>query len=82
MPTEVEIVSPEKLVLSRSADMVVIPGAEGEIGALQGHAPMIVALAEGDVRIYEGSQVVETHFVAGGFAEITANRVTVLASEA
>ena len=82
MPTSVEIVSPEKLLLSRAVDMVVIPGSEGEIGVLAGHAPMIVLLRGGMIRLYEGTQVTERLFVAGGFAEITPERCTVLANEA
>ncbi len=82
MPTSVEIVSPEKLLLSRPVDMVVIPAAEGEIGVLPGHAPMIVLLRGGVIRMYEGAQVTERLFVSGGFAEITPERCTVLANEA
>jgi F-type H+-transporting ATPase subunit epsilon len=78
----VELVSPEKLLLSRPVDMVVIPAAEGEIGVLPGHAPMIVLLRGGMIRLYEGAQVTERLFVAGGFAEITPERCTVLANEA
>ncbi len=82
MPVALEIVSPEKLLLSRPVDMVVIPGSEGELGVLQGHAPMIVMLRGGTIRIYEGGQVINRLFVAGGFAEITPERCTVLANEA
>ena len=81
MPTELEIVSPEKLLLSRPVDMVVIPAAEGELGVLPGHAPMIVLLRGGTIRIYEGTTVTDRLFVAGGFAEITPERCTVLANE-
>jgi F-type H+-transporting ATPase subunit epsilon len=81
MPVDLEIVSPEKLVLSRAVDMVVIPAAEGEMGVLVGHAPMIVLLQGGIVRLYEGGDVTERLFVSGGFVEITPERVTVLANE-
>jgi F-type H+-transporting ATPase subunit epsilon len=81
MPTALEIVTPERLVLSRPVDMVVIPAAEGELGVLAGHAPMIVLLRGGTIRLYEGSNVTDTIFVASGFAEITAERCTVLANE-
>ena len=81
MPTALEIVSPERLLLSRPVDMVVIPAAEGEIGVLPGHAPMIVLLRGGILRIFEGTQETSRMFVAGGFAEITPERCTVLASE-
>lgn len=82
MPLDLEIVSPEKLLLSRPVDMVVLPAAEGEIGVLPQHAPMIVMLRGGTIRLYENSQVVDRLFVTGGFAEITTTRVTVLATEA
>jgi F-type H+-transporting ATPase subunit epsilon len=82
MPTMVELVSPEKLLLSRPVDMVVIPASEGELGVLAGHAPMIVLLRGGVIRLYEGAQVTERLFVAGGFAEITTERCTILANEA
>jgi F-type H+-transporting ATPase subunit epsilon len=79
---QLELVSPEKLLLSRQVEMVVIPAAEGEMGVLPGHAPMIVALRGGVIRVIEGGKDVERLFVAGGFAEVTPERVTVLADEA
>ncbi len=79
MPIDLEIVSPEKLLLSRPVDMVVIPAAEGEMGVLPQHAPMIVLLREGVIRLYEGGRVTESLQVSGGFAEVTPTRVTVLA---
>ena len=82
MPVNLEIVSPEKLLLSRDVDMVVIPAAEGDMGVLEGHAPMIVTLRGGVVSLYEGERVTESLFVAGGFAEISPERCTVLAGEA
>jgi F-type H+-transporting ATPase subunit epsilon len=62
--------------------MVVIPAAEGDMGVLEGHAPMIVTLRGGVVSLYTGDQVTDTLFVAGGFAEVTPERCTVLAGEA
>ncbi len=82
MPIDLEIVSPEKLLLSRPVDMVVIPAAEGEMGVLPQHAPMIVLLQEGVIRLYEGGRVTESLQVSGGFAEVTPSRVTVLADTA
>jgi F-type H+-transporting ATPase subunit epsilon len=81
MPTALEIVTPERLLLSRAVDMVVIPAAEGELGVLPGHAPMIVLLRGGILRVFEGAQESSRMFVAGGFAEITPERCTVLADE-
>lgn len=82
MPVELEIVSPEKLLLSRSVDMVTLPAYEGEMGVLGGHSPMIVLLRGGTIRLYEGGNVTERLYVSGGFAEVTPARVTVLATEA
>ena len=82
MPLKLEIVSPEKLLLSRDVDMVVIPAAEGDMGILEGHSPVTVMLRGGVVSLYEGEKIVESLFVAGGFAEVTPEGCTVLAGEA
>jgi F-type H+-transporting ATPase subunit epsilon len=81
MPVSLEIVSPERLLLSRRVDMVVIPGSEGDMGVLEGHAPAIVMLRGGIIALYEGEQVTDQMYVAGGFAEVTPERCTVLANE-
>jgi F-type H+-transporting ATPase subunit epsilon len=81
MPIALEIVSPERLLLSRSVEMVVIPAAEGDMGVLGGHAPMILALRGGAITLYEGGKPTDRLFVAGGFAEVTPERCTVLADE-
>ena len=81
MPLELEIVSPERLLLSRPVDMVVIPAAEGEMGVLERHAPMLVSLRGGVITLYENGQPTDRLFVAGGFAEVTPERCTVLANE-
>lgn len=79
---EFELVSPERLLVSEPVDMVVVPGAEGDFGVLPRHAPLISTLRPGVIRIFEGRTVRERIFVAGGFAEVTAERCTVLAEEA
>jgi F-type H+-transporting ATPase subunit epsilon len=82
MAVSLEIVSPEKLLLSRPVDMVVIPGSEGDIGVLEGHSPLIVTLRGGTIDLYEGDKIVDQLFVHGGFAEVTPERCTVLANKA
>lgn len=86
MPIDVEIVSPEKRLLSRAVEMVVMPGSEGDLAAMQDHAPTIVLLRGGVVSLYDTPNVTgapnERFFVAGGFAEITAGRCTILADSA
>ena len=79
---QLEFVSPEKLLLSRPVEMAVLPAAEGEMGILPGHAPMIIALRGGVISVREGGQTTEQLYVAGGFAEVTPTRVTILADEA
>lgn len=81
---EFELVSPEKLLVSQPVHMVVVPGAEGFLGVLPGHAPMIVTVIPGIIDIYANDMATITQriFVAGGFCEITASRVTILAEEA
>jgi F-type H+-transporting ATPase subunit epsilon len=81
---EFELVSPEKLLVSQPVRMVVAPGAEGMLGILPGHAPMIVTLRPGVLHVYEHDMKEMTRhiFIAGGFCEITGERVTVLAEEA
>jgi len=79
---DLELVSPEKLLLSRPVEMAIIPAAEGDMGILPGHSPMIVALKGGVIEVRGGGSATERLFVAGGFAEITPTRVTVLADEA
>jgi F-type H+-transporting ATPase subunit epsilon len=77
-----ELVSPERLLLSEEVDMVVVPGSEGNFGVLKGHSLLISTLRPGVIDVYEGQVVTDRIFVAGGFAEVTPERCTVLADEA
>lgn len=81
-PFTFDLVSPEKLLLSEDVEMVVVPGAEGDFGVLIGHASLISSLRPGVINTYTGKQVEKRIFVAGGFAEVTGERCTVLAEEA
>ncbi len=77
-----ELVSTERLVLSQPVEMVVVPGAEGDFGAMPRHAPLISLVRPGVIDVYEGGKITNRIFVAGGFAEVTGERCTVLAEEA
>ncbi len=79
---EFELVSPERLLKSEPVEMVVVPGTEGDVGVLPGHSLLIAAVRPGVIDIHEGGQVRESIFVAGGFAEVSPERCTVLAEEA
>jgi len=74
-----DLVTPTALAISEPVDMVVVPGAEGDIGALPGHTPLITTLRAGQVDVYNGGQITQSFAVTGGFAEVTPERVTVLA---
>jgi F-type H+-transporting ATPase subunit epsilon len=77
-----ELVSPERLVLSEPVEMVVVPGAEGDFGAMPRHSLLISAVRPGVIDVYQGGAITSRIFVAGGFAEVTGERCTVLAEEA
>jgi F-type H+-transporting ATPase subunit epsilon len=79
---KLELVSPERLLLSEQVEMVIVPGAEGVFGVLPLHAPTLSTLKPGFVQVYKGGAVAESFFVTGGFAEVTPTTVTVLVDEA
>ncbi|GLI35617.1 F0F1 ATP synthase subunit epsilon [Desulforhabdus amnigena] len=76
-----EVVTPEKTVLSETVDIVVAPGEEGEFGALPNHIPFVSKLRVGELRFRIGAT---TRYVAimGGYAEVLPDHVTILASAA
>lgn len=77
-----DLVSPERLLLSDAADMVTIPGADGYMGVMAGHAPVISTLRPGTITV-QGTAAGDTRFfIRGGFTEVTAAKITVLAEEA
>ncbi|MAF61789.1 MULTISPECIES: ATP synthase F1 subunit epsilon [Pseudomonadota] len=80
MALHFELVTPEKLVRSEAVHMVVVPGAEGEFGVLEGHAPLMSMVRDGLVSIYksDGAQP-ETIAIEGGFAEVNEKGLTILA---
>ena len=79
---KLELVSPERLLLSEQVGMVIVPGAEGVFGVLPLHAPTISTLKPGFVQVYKDGAVAESFFVTGGFAEVTPTTCTVLVDEA
>ena len=79
---EFELVSPARLLKSAPVEMVVVPGAEGDIGVLPNHSPLICTVRPGVIKVHEGGKVAEQVFVAGGFCEVSPERCTVLAEEA
>ena len=76
------LVMPERELLATDADMVVVPGSEGDFGVLHGHAPLISTVRPGVLEVIQNNKVDKRFIVAGGFAEVTPERCTVLAEEA
>ena len=74
-----DLVSPERLLFSGEVDMVVVPGAEGDMGIMAGHAPVMSTLRPGIVNVDAAGKPQERIFVRGGFAEVTPKGLTVLA---
>ena len=77
-----ELVTPERMLLSEDAAQVVVPGVEGEFTVLSGHAPVIAALRPGVVDATLADARTMRMFVKGGFAEVDADRLIVLAERA
>lgn len=76
-----EMITPERVALQAEADFVVLPAFEGEMGVLPDHAPFLVQLKPGEVRVTRGSEV-SAFAVSGGFAEIKDNKVSLFAETA
>jgi F-type H+-transporting ATPase subunit epsilon len=77
-----DLVSPEQMLLSEDVMMVTLPGTEGYFGVLAGHAPVISTLRPGVIDVKDGESGDMRIFVRGGFAEVDATKVVVLAEEA
>jgi len=76
-----EVVTPDRLVLSTEADVVVCPGVEGQFGVLPGHIAFLSALEIGEM-YYKAGGKTEYLAVSGGFAEVTGEKVTIVAESA
>jgi F-type H+-transporting ATPase subunit epsilon len=78
MPLKLEIVSPERRAYSDEVDMVIVPGIDGEMGILPHHTRLISALGTGELRIKKAGTE-QVLLIAGGFVEVRADRVIVMA---
>ena len=81
MPLQLDIITPERNVLSATVDSVNVPGLGGELGILPGHTPMISQLQTGVLSYSQGGAAKRLH-VSGGFVEVRDDRVAVLADVA
>ena len=83
MALHFELVTPEKLLRSEDVQMVVVPGTEGDFGVMEGHAPYMSTLRDGEIAIYRNFPgEPEKVPVQGGFAEVSEKGLTVLAENA
>ena len=79
---KLEIVSPEKLLLSETVRSVTVPGAEGYFTVLGDHAPFMTTMRPGFVTVTDSAGVSHVYYVRGGFADISHEGLTILAEEA
>ncbi len=77
-----EVVTPEKMVVSEEAQIVASPGSLGEFGVLIGHTPFLTTLKTGSIRYTDADEKERYVFVSGGFAEALPDKITVLAESA
>ena len=80
--TNLEVVTPSSIIISEPVEMVVIPGADGKIGALPRHSKVISTLDRGMVDIFNDNKISSQIMIDGGIAEINETTVTILAERA
>lgn len=78
---KIEIVSPERLVLSETVNAVTVPGTEGYFTVMHDHAPFMTTLRPGFITVTSGNDHSEVFFVRGGFADVSGEGLTILAEE-
>lgn len=76
-----EVVTPEKVMVSQEVDIVVAPGTMGEFGVLEGHVPFLSGIEPGELRFSNGNQT-ERFLVTTGFSEVSNNKVSILVDAA
>jgi F-type H+-transporting ATPase subunit epsilon len=81
MTIKVDIVTAERLVFSEDADIVMVPGVDGELGILPHHAPIMTMIKPGEVLVRKGTEEYSLA-VSGGFLEVTPDHITILADAA
>ena len=83
MALHFELVTPARLVRSEDVYQVDVPGSEGDFGVLEGHAPVMSVIRNGELTVYTGPNTISQRIhVEGGFAEVNAKGLTVLAEAA
>lgn len=80
--TQLELVTPAKIMVQKAAQMVVAPGSEGLFGVLPRHAPLLADLVRGVVEVHENGKVINRYMIDGGLADVSGESVTILAERA
>ena len=80
--TKMELVTPGRVMVSKSVEMVVIPGSEGFFGVLPRHSALLANLKRGVVEVYQGGKVIDRLMIDGGIADVTPGSVTILTERA
>ena len=80
--TQLELVTPARIMVQKAAEMVVAPGVEGLFGVLPRHAPLLADLARGVIEVHENGKIVNRYMIDGGLADVTPQAVTILVERA
>ena len=80
--TQLELVTPIRIMAQQAVEMVVAPGVEGLFGVLPRHAPLLADLTRGVVEVHENGKVTDRFMIDGGLADVSGESVTILAERA
>ena len=80
--TQLELVTPARIMVQQAVEMVVAPGVEGLFGVLPRHAPLLADLARGVVELHQNGRVTDRYMIDGGLADVTGESVNILAERA
>ena len=80
--TQLELVTPARIMVQKAVHMVVVPGVEGLFGVLPRHAPLLASLERGIVEVHEDGKVIDRIMIDGGFADVSDESVTIMAERA
>ena len=80
--TQLELVTPIRIMAQQAVEMVVAPGVEGLFGVLPQHAPLLADLTRGVVEVHENGKVTDRFLIDGGLADVSGESVTILAERA
>ncbi len=80
--TQLELVTPARIMAQQTVEMVVAPGVEGLFGVLPRHAPLLADLARGVVELHQNGKVTDRYMIDGGLADVSGESVTILAERA